>query len=221
MRSNSIDPMATVRRAFGLMAGLLMMAAAASAQAQQAEPGQWRIGASTGAYVPFSALIRAADLADTRLTAGPAFSLEPQYVVSDLVSVYASGLVAFPSIQRGSSIRPAAVGPSDQVMLAVGTGGVMFTGSNWLGDHMQPTFRLGGGFKWYFFDLSGAEDQFRPTGELGLGLRGIGVGAIEATAELRYLLSSFDQGKLPTRGIAVQDQRQNDLMFAIGMAIRH
>jgi hypothetical protein len=51
-------------------------------------------------------------------------------------------------------------------------------------------------------------------------LRGIGIGRIDVTAEVRYLMSSFDQAKLPIRGITPQDQRQNDFVFAIGFGIR-
>ena len=43
---------------------------------------------------------------------------------------------------------------------------------------------------------------------------------LELTGEIRYLPSSFDQAKLPLRGITPQDQRQNDLMFTIGVGIR-
>ena len=65
-----------------------------------------------------------------------------------------------------------------------------------------------------------AESQLRPTADIGVGLRGIGVGRIDVTAEVRYLLSTFDQSKLPTRGIAPQNQRQNDLVLSIGFGIR-
>ena len=67
--------------------------------------------------------------------------------------------------------------------------------------HFRPTLRLGGGFKWYMFDLAGAEDQFSPTVDIGLGFRAVGYGPLEVMAEIRYLPSSFDQAKLPTRGI--------------------
>jgi hypothetical protein len=53
-----------------------------------------------------------------------------------------------------------------------------------------------------------------------VGFRGVGAGPIEVSAEVRYLPSSFDQSRLPTRGIAPQDQRQNDLLFSIGFGIR-
>jgi hypothetical protein len=215
-----MNVMATGRRALGLLAGALMAATVASAQTQQTGPGRWRFGASTGGYVPLSSLIIAADSHDTRLGAGPAFSLDLQYLASNTVAVYANGILTFGTITLGSSIRPSVVGPSNQVMLTGGTAGLLFTATDWLGEHLQPTFRLGGGFKWYAFDLAETEDQLRPTVDIGLGLRGVGTGPIEVTAEVRYLLSSFDQAKLPTQGIAPQDQRQNDLVFTIGVGIR-
>jgi hypothetical protein len=102
-------------------------------------------------------------------------------------------------------------------MLVGGTAGVVLSASK---GHFQPTLRLGGGFKWYTFDLTGAEDVFSPTVEIGLGFRAVGYGPLEVTGEIRYLPSSFDQAKLPIRGITPQDQRQNDLMFTIGVGIR-
>jgi hypothetical protein len=202
------------------MAAVLMLTTNASAQTQETEQSPWRIGAATGGFVPFSSLIRAADSHDTELVAGPAFSLEPQYRVVNRASAYLNGVLAFPTIRLGSSIQPAVMGPSGQVMLVVGTAGVVVTASDWLGDHMLPTLRLGGGFKWYSFDLTDAENALRPTADVGLGLRGIGIGAIDVTVELRYLPSSFDQGKLPTRGVSPQDQQQNDLFFSVGIGIR-
>jgi hypothetical protein len=208
-------------RVLRLVAGaLIMMPVAARAQAQEADQSHWRIGASTGAYVPFSSVVKAADANDTRLAAGPAFSLEPQYLASGSVSVYANGTLAFGTIRLGSSIRPGVVGPSNHVMLLAGTAGVMLTAPDWLGEHIRPTLRLGAGLKWYSLDLTDAENQVRPTGDIGLGFRGIGIGAIDVTAEVRYLPSSFDQGKLPTRGIAPQKQRQSDLLLSIGFGIR-
>jgi len=221
MRRQSIVTATVAGRALCLIAGaLLMMPAVANAQSQQVESGTWRITASTGAYVPFSSLIKSADTHDTRLAAGPAFALESHYLAASFASVYANGTLAFGTIQLGSAIRPAVVGPSNQVMLVAGTAGIVFTATDWLGEHVQPTFRLGGGIKWYSLDLTESENQVRPTGDIGLGLRGIGIGAIEVTTEVRYLPSSFDQAKLPTRGIAPQKQRQNDLFFSIGIGIR-
>ncbi len=220
MRRESMNVMATARRVFGLVAGAMMAATVASAQTPQTGQTRWRIGASTGGYVPLSSLIIAADSHDTRLGAGPAFSLDLQYLASRSVSVYANGILAFGTITLGSSIRPSVNGPSNQVMLTGGTAGVLLTATGWLGEHFQPTLRLGGGFKWYRFDLTDAQNQVRLTGDIGLGFRGVGSGPIEVTAEVRFLPSSFDQGKLPTQGILPQNQRQNDLVFAIGIGIR-
>jgi hypothetical protein len=215
------DITTNLRRALGFLAGALMVASAASAQNPiGVAGGDWRIGASTGAYVPLSSLIAAADEHDTQLEAGPAFGLDVQYLAHDIVSVYLNGTLAFSTIRLGSSIRNTVLGPSSQVMVTPITLGVLLTGTDWFGEYIEPTLRLGGGLKGYSFDLIGADNQFRPTADIGLGFRGIGLGRIEVSAEARYLLSSFDQEKLPTRGIVVQDQRQNDIFFSIGIAIR-
>ena len=216
--SNTV--MAAARRTLGLVTGVVVLATTASAQNAQDTQGTWRIGASTGGYVPFSSLIVAADTRDTQLEAGPSFALDTQYLLRPSAAIYASGMLAFGAIRLGSAIQPAVVGPSSQVMLTSGTAGVFLSSADLLGEHLQPTLRLGGGFKYYSFDLTGAESQLRPTADVGVGLRGIGIGRIDVTAEVRYLLSSFDQSKLPTRGITPQDQRQNDLVFSIGIGIR-
>jgi hypothetical protein len=218
MKRESIKVIAHARRA--LCAAALLLLATAGAQAQDAPAvGDWRVGAATGSYVPFSSLIKSADTRDTQLEAGPAFSLELQYTATQSVGVFLNGIAAFSNIELGSAIRPGVVGPSSQVVLYTGTAGVLLT-ADLLGDRVQPTLRLGGGFKSYFFDLTDAEGQFRLTGDVGLGLRGIGLGPIDVSAEIRYLPSSFDQAKLPVRGIATQNQQQNDLVFTVGIGIR-
>jgi hypothetical protein len=111
-------------------------------------------------------------------------------------------------------------GTSDRVTLLVGTAGVVLAGRGWLGESLEPTLRLGGGLKAYTFALTDADRQIRPTADVGLGMRGLGMGAIDVSAEIRWLPSTFDQGKLPIRGIAAQDQRQTDLMFSVGIGIR-
>jgi hypothetical protein len=220
MRRALIYVVARARPVLGLVVGGLTIASAASAQSPPVSQGQWRFGASTGGYVASSALIKASDSGDTRLAAGPAIALESQYLATPVVAVYANGVVAFPTVHLGSDIQPAVVGPSNQVILAGATAGVMLTAEDWLGEHLEPTLRLGGGLKWYGFDLTGAENQVRPTGDIGLGLRAVGVGKIEGMVEVRYLLSSFDQSKLPTRGIAPQSQQQNDFFLSVGIGIR-
>jgi hypothetical protein len=219
MRRYTIDPMATARRALGLMAAILLFTTTASAQSPGPELGSWRIGGATGGFVPLSSLIRAPDLDDTELLAGPAFSVESQYTVAEDFSAYLNGALAFPTMRLGSSIQPAVTGPSRQVMLLAGTAGVVVA-PGWIGDHFQPMVRLGGGFKWYSFDLAGTDNVLSPTADIGIGLRGVGMGAIDVTMEVRYMPSAFDQAKLPTRGISVQDQQQNDLFFSIGVGIR-
>lgn len=226
MRPTSIM---TARAALTFVVGFAAVATAAGAQAPAAAGAgagagrrigeeTWRITASTGAYTPRSALIIGSDGTDTRLAAGPSFSLDVQYLFSEYAAGYANGTLGFSSISLGTAIRPATTGPSNQVMLMGGTAGVIL--SSTLGSRFQPTLRLGGGFKGYAFDLTDAENQWRPTGDIGIGFRGVGSGAIEMSAEVRYLPSSFDQGKLPIRGIVPQAQRQTDLVFSVGVSIR-
>jgi hypothetical protein len=216
--------MATARRVLVLVAAATGVAAAAGAQAPAggSQRGAWRLGASTGGYAPRSAVILGADGSNTRLGAGPAFSLDVQYPASRYLSVYANGTMAFSTITFGTSIRPSVVGPSNQVLVMGGTAGVLLSapGSGGSGTHLQPTLRVGGGLKGYSFNLTDAQTQWRPTGDIGLGFRGVGSGPIEVTAEVRYLPSSFDQSKLPIRGIVPQKQRQNDLAFGVGIAVR-
>jgi hypothetical protein len=71
----------------------------------------------------------------------------------------------------------------------------------------------------YNFTTSGASSNTTLTGDIGAGFRG-GTGPIELLAELRFMPSSFDQAKLPLRGMVAQDQQQNDLMFTIGVTIK-
>ena len=224
MEREAKHALAAAGRVLGLVAAAMVAATVAGAQSPTgASPqGTWRLGASTGGYAPRSAVILGADGSNTRLGAGPAFSLDIQYLAGRSVSVYGNGTVAFSSITLGTSIRPSVVGPSNQVLVFGGTAGVLLTvpSSGGSGTRLQPMLRLGGGLKGYSFNLTGARTQWRPTGDIGLGFRGVGSGPIEVTAEVRYLPSSFDQSKLPIRGIVPQKQRQNDLAFGVGIAVR-
>ena len=134
-----MNVMATAHRALRLTGCALMVAPVASAQVQQTTGG-WRISASTGGYIPHSALIKAADSSDTRLGSGPAFSFDLQYLASSLISVYAGGVLGFGTITLGSSIRPTVVGPSNHVMVTAGTVGVLLAPTGWLGSHIQPAY---------------------------------------------------------------------------------
>ena len=69
------------------------------------------------------------------------------------------------------------------------------------------------------FSTNGASSFASLTGDVGAGFRG-GTGPVEILAEVRFLPSSFDQGKLPLRGLTPQDQAQNDLLFTIGVTIK-
>lgn len=213
----------TARAALIVVAGLASLGGVATAQAGPAESRRigeaiWRLTASVGSYVPRSALILGADGRNTELGGAPSVSLDLQYLISEYAAAYANGSLAFSTISLGGAIRPTVSGPSNQVMVMGGTAGVVL--STELGQHFQPTLRLGGGYKGYRFDLTDAKNQWRPTADIGVGFRGVGGGPIEISAEVRYLPSSFDQGKLPIRGIVPQAQRQTDLFFSVGVSVR-
>jgi hypothetical protein len=211
--------MALARRSLAVAAVAAIAAAAPGTAAAQAEmQDTWRLSAAAGGFVPRSAMIVGADGRNTQLNAGPSFSLDLQYLATHFASVYASGTAAFSSAAYGSEIRPTVNGPSEQVTLLGLTGGVVV--SPLAGESFQPTLRIGGGVKGYDFALDEAQRQWRATGDFGLGFRGVGVGAIEVGAEVRYLPSSIDQSRLPTRGIVPQAQRQTDLLFSVGVGVR-
>lgn len=210
-----MDVMALVRHSVLLTAGLATLATSAPAQSIDSS-GSWRLGASAGAYLPRSALIKVADGRNTTLDAGSAFALDINYLTSNSVAIYGNLFTAGSAINLGTAIQSDAVGPSNQVLLVGGTAGVLFSPGS---GPLRLTLRAGGGFKGYMFDLTGAEDQWRPTADIGIGFRG-GSGAIGVSAEVRYLGSTFDQSKLPIRGITPQDQQQNDLFLAVGISVR-
>jgi hypothetical protein len=217
-----------LRRMLGCAAVSATLATVVSAQApapgaQRVGDASWRIGASAGGFVPRSAMVAsAADGRETTLEAGPSLSLDIQYVASKSLSIYASGTGAFSSLSLGTAIRPLSVGPSLNATVLAGTAGLLLTAptSGAFGDHFQPTLRLGGGLKGYRFNLLEAESQWRPTADIGIGFRGVGTGPVEISAEVRYLPSTFDQGKFPIRSIVPQAQRQTDLIFGVGVSIR-
>lgn len=215
MRHPSMNVMALALRSALFAAGLATLAASASAQST--DSNKWRLGASAGAYLPRSALIKSTDGRNTTLNAGPAFALNIDYSVSNSIGIYGNFLAGGSTITLGTAIQPGVVGPSNQVLLAGATAGLIGA----LPDTGPLRFlvRIGGGMKGYMFDLTGAEDQWRPTLDVGLGFLGVS-GPIEVSGELRYLGSSFDQSKLPIRGITAQNQQQNDLFFSVGVAIR-
>ena len=217
-----------MRRALVRNGAILFVAASAqSLSAQDTASGQrigdnsWRLNAAVGSWVPRSAVIVGADGRDTRLGSGPSFSLDLSYAWTESVALYGGGIVAFSRVTLGSAIQPTVVGPSDQTTVMGASGGLFLTSPRgWFGERLRPTLRLGAGLKGYAFDLEGTDGQWRPSGDFGLGFRGSSGGPIEVSAEVRYLPSSFDQGKLPIRGIVPQAQRQTDLILAIGITVR-
>ncbi|MGH7711456.1 MAG: hypothetical protein ACREOG_09230, partial [Gemmatimonadaceae bacterium] len=187
-------------------------------QGRTLEPSPFRVAVMTGGLTPRSAVIEdALGSGDTRLGAGPAFGLDLQYQAFGPASLYASGAVAFGTLHHGTNLGVAVRGTTSDAIVYAGTGGLVI---DWMRDAaLRPLVRIGGGLKGYSFSADGAEGFITPTGDFGLGFRA-GSGAVELGAEVRFLLSTFDQAKLPTRGIVAQDQQQMDVLFGISVTVR-
>jgi hypothetical protein len=214
--------MSATRTSAAVSAALLVMTLLPRPAHGQIEP-PWdmfgaRIGTSIAVFAPRDAMIVSGGGRDTRLGSGTAFSLDLQYGLAGFAALYAGGTAAFSTLSRGTEIQPAASAGSDQVMMGAITGGAVL---GYFGLHpaIAPTLRLGGGLKMYSFDVAGAQSHTRPTGDIGVGLRG-GAGMFDMGAEIRYLPSTFDQARLPTRGIVAQQQRQTDLLLSLSIGLR-
>jgi len=206
--------------AFMLVAAL---PAAASAQGASAStiPSPLRITATAGGLAPRSALV-VDPLAggDTRIAAAPAFGLEVQYEVLGRASLFGGGAVSFSSLEHGTNLGVTARGASSAATVIIATGGLFLDApTEWFGSGFRPTLRVGGGLKRYSFSTPGSSASIAGTGDFGLGFRS-GTQALELSAEVRYLPGTFDQAKLPTRGLVPQKQQQNDILFGIGVTFR-
>jgi hypothetical protein len=214
--------MSATRISTAVFAALLVMTMVPQAAHAQLHPPVdmlgARIGTSIAVFVPLDAMIVSGGGRDTRLGAGTAFSLDLQYGVAGFAALYAGGTAAFSTLSRGTDFQTAATAGSDHVMMGALTGGAVL---GYFGLHpaIAPTLRLGGGIKMYSFDVAGAESHTRPTGDIGIGLRG-GAGPFDMGAEIRYLPSTFDQARLPTRGIVAQEQRQTDVLLSLSIGLR-
>ncbi len=189
--------------------------------ASNTSAARWRLIAGAGAWSPRDAVIRAGGSGvDTRLGAGPSVAFDLQYAVRREVAWYGGVVAAFSTLQAGSRLQNDAAAPSGAVTILGGTAGLLVTVPGGFLGRIEPTLRLGGGMKGYRLDLAGASNQWRPTADIGLGLRGGAGSVLEVFTEARVLPSSFDQARLPTRGIAPQEQRQVDLMLTVGFTLR-
>jgi hypothetical protein len=188
--------------------------------AQSAEPtGKWRLTAISGGLAHPSAVVEdALNASDTRLSPGATFGIDVQYAAFSSGSVYGTVAGSFSTLEHGANLGVAAGPGSSGATLILGTAGVLLEASDWFAN-LRPTFRLGGGLKYYSFTTQGASSYAAFTGDIGAGFRG-GAGAIEVSGEMRVLPSAFDQAKLPLRGLAPQDQRQFDVLFTVGVTVR-
>jgi hypothetical protein len=202
-----------------LSAALTALAAPVLLAQGQSASRPVRLTAISGGLVHGSALVvDPAGQNDTRLDPGATFGLELQYGMFSSGSLYAGVAGSFSTLEHGANLGIVAGTGSSSVTIFLGTAGLVLEASDWFAN-VRPTLRLGGGIKAYSFTASGASSSTAFTGDIGAGFRA-GAGAIEVLTEVRYLPSAFDQAKLPLRGQSPQDQRQNDLLFTIGVTVK-
>ena len=183
------------------------------------ESGAMRLTAISGGLAHGSALVvDPAGTSDTRLSPGPTFGLELQFPGFLVGSLYVGASASFSSLQHGANLGVVAGPGASSASVLLGTAGLVFAANDWF-NNMQPTFRVGAGFKSYMFEANGASSSMSLTGDFGVGFRA-GTGPIGIAAEIRFLPSAFDQAKLPLRGLSPQDQQQNDLLFTVGVTVR-
>jgi hypothetical protein len=195
-----------------------LLVTTASTIAAQDSGGSIRVTAISGGLAHLSALVvDPAGTSDTRLSAGPTFGLEIQHPTFSFGSIYAGVAGSFSTLEHGANLGVVAGPGSSGATIFLGTAGLVLEG-DWF-DNLHPTLRLGGGLKLYNFTTTGASSTTSVTADIGAGFRG-GTGPIELMAELRFMPSSFEQAKLPLRGLSPQDQQQNDLLFTIGVTIK-
>jgi len=199
---------------------LLLTLAVPALTAQDASASRsTRLTAMSGALAHGSALVvDPVGSSDTRLSPGATFGLEIQQATFSFGSLFAGVAGSFSTLEHGANLGVAAGPGSSGATIILGTAGLVLEASDWF-DNLRPTLRVGGGLKAYRFTTTGASSSTAFTGDIGAGFRG-GTGPIEISAEVRYLPSTFDQGKLPLRGLSPQDQRQTDLLFTVGVTVK-
>lgn len=197
---------------------VMLLSMAQGLEAQASTGGSTRVSAISGALLHGSAVVvDPQGISDTRLSAGPTFGIEVQQSMFSFGSIYAGVAGSFSTLEHGANLSVSAGPGASGATVILGTAGLMMEG-DWF-DNLRPTLRLGGGVKAYSFTMHGASSSLSFTGDVGVGFRG-GSGILEVGGEIRFLPSTFDQGKIPLRGLVPQDQGQNDLLFSIGVTIR-
>jgi hypothetical protein len=213
-----MTPASALRRG-AIVASLLAVGASTLPAQAPIATNPVRLTAISGGLAHGSALVvDPAGTSDTRLSPGTTFGLEVQYGAFSFASLYAGAAASFSTLEHGTNLGIVAGPGSTSATMILGTAGVVLEASDWFAN-VRPTLRLGGGIKSYNFTASGASSTTAFTGDFGAGFRA-GAGVIEISGELRYLPSAFDQARLPLRGLAPQDQQQNDLLFTIGVTVR-
>jgi hypothetical protein len=85
---------------------------------------------------------------------------------------------------------------------------------------LRLSLRIGGGFKGYMFDLTWGGRPMASDPRRRDRISGCRYRSDRGQRRNSLSRSSFDQSKLPIRGITPQNQQQNDLFFTVGIAIR-
>jgi len=200
------------------LSAVLLASLTTGLEAQASTGGSTRVTAISGALLHGSAVVvDPQGISDTRLSAGPTFGIEVQQAMFSFGSIYAGVAGSFSTLEHGANLSVSAGPGSSGATVILGTAGLMME-ADWF-DNLRPTLRLGGGVKAYSFTMNGASSAVSFTGDVGVGFRG-GSGILEVGGEIRFLPSTFDQGKIPLRGLVPQEQNQSDLLFSIGVTIR-
>lgn len=198
---------------------LLLVCVSTAVEAQGETIRAVRVTGFVGGSGSLSALVvDPTGVSDTRLGPGVSAGLDMQHPTFSFGSLYAGVIGSFSTLQHGANLGDVAGPGTSAATVILGTAGMVLEARDWFSG-VSATLRLGGGLKAYQFSANGASSSAGLTGDVGVGFRG-GSGPVEVSWEFRFLPSAFDQAKLPLRGLAAQDQQQNDFLVTLGVSFR-
>lgn len=210
-----------MRKHIVVVFGLLL--APAFARAQAAVTLEPRLGV----FVPTVDLVEFASalMPNVELEPGPSVGAELLLTrANQWLGFYASFHYAFSQLEHTSVLETqTAPQPSSDVDLFMLTGGLSLTPSFW--EHLRPRLIVGGGLKYYDFDLVETDGLGWFTFEYGVGVTAAPVGpweeaAVLITAEFRQYVSKFNPATLPIRLGSDESQWQFDNLFVLGVRFR-
>jgi hypothetical protein len=212
----------------GATVGASAQAPAASAAAPKA-PGVSHLGLSTfvGTFTPILSLVSFKNGTDPDVRLDPASSLygELTWALGHSLEIYGGASHVRTRVNHSSAMT--FTGTDEQRMsyspvnITSPTLGVVFAPKpGWL--FVQPMLRLGGGVKFYDFQLreiaNGVQD---PMADVGLGiLKNDAASGMSFIAEARWMPSKFDPAFLPIVLISGQPKLQNDWIFQVGLRFK-